>query len=68
MPFQALPALLVIALQLRRFQRLPGRPDHLGGFEHEGHGAVDHPLAHRLELVDIGTPDLVLPDLQGDTP
>src|SRR5581483_11371561 len=35
----ALPALVVILLQLWCIQRLPGRMDHLARLEHESHGA-----------------------------
>src|SRR5947207_448587 len=34
---QALPAAKIFALQLRRFERETGRPDHVARFEHEGH-------------------------------
>src|SRR5690348_10817152 len=38
----ALPALVIVLLQLRRLQRLPRGADHLARLEHEGHGAADH--------------------------
>src|SRR5690242_11758772 len=41
MLLQSLPATLVIALSLRRLQRLLRRMDHVTRLEHEGHGIGD---------------------------
>src|SRR5579863_9353107 len=58
MLLDALPALVVIALQLLGFQRLLGGPDHGTGLEHEGHGVGDVQgfggVAHHRLLVACG--------------
>ena len=38
---QILPTLIIIALQLRRLQREARGPNHVAGFEHEGHRIFD---------------------------
>src|SRR5690606_14310467 len=51
---QARPAGLVVALAVRRLDRLAGRPEHQAGLEHEGHGVGDH-----VRLRQVGTGGLL---------